>query len=244
MGGQASVNPLTAPQFQLPPDADAPRPLSRAATWAGAAGGIVTALVLAYLLAPQFGGPLSGFSESTVREQTERGGILAPLLFVVLLAACVVFAPIPNTPFHVAAGIIWGPVWGSLLAMAGMAAGSFVAYGLARRFGRKHVQRLAGRGRLGQMERAAGRVGPWAVFWARLLPATNYDWINYLAGLTAVRPLPFMVATLLGILPATVATVVAGAAIQHRPWVSAGLTAVWLAALLVSTAFIARRRRL
>jgi uncharacterized membrane protein YdjX (TVP38/TMEM64 family) len=57
-----------------------------------------------------------------------------------------------------------------------------------------------------------------------------------------MRFLPFAVATMLGILPATVATVAAGAAIERRPLVTLGITAAWLVAFVVSSMFIARRR--
>jgi uncharacterized membrane protein YdjX (TVP38/TMEM64 family) len=80
------------------------------------------------------------------------------------------------------------------------------------------------------------------VFWARLLPATNFDWINYLAGLTPIAALPFILATAAGTAPATVVTVAAGSAIGDNLALSVALTAAWVVAAGISALFVSRRR--
>ena len=83
----------------------------------------------------------------------------------------------------------------------------------------------------------------WIVFWARLLPATNFDWINYLAGLTGVRFWPFVLATGLGMAPATIATVVAGSTVEDHPVVALGIVVAWLVVLIVSWPLAVNRWR-
>lgn len=94
-----------------------------------------------------------------------------------------------------------------------------------------------------KLDQAQLPAAPWIVFWARLFPATNFDWINYLAGMTSMRAAPFVLATAAGMAPATIATVVAGAKIEDDPLVAVALIAAWLVALVVTWPFAVRKWR-
>lgn len=205
-------------------------------------GVLVVAAIGALLIASQFFDIIPGFSTAALRRRIDAAGPWGPVLFLALLVGSVVVAPIPNTPFFIAAGLVWGAWLGSLLSLAGMAIGSFLAFLLAQYLTRSTLRRLVGAQTFDRIEPWAKGLGPWAVFWARLLPVTNFDWINYLAGLTPMRLVPFTVATMLGIAPATIATVVAGAAMERRPLVTIVITAAWIIAFAISSTFIARRR--
>jgi uncharacterized membrane protein YdjX (TVP38/TMEM64 family) len=51
----------------------------------------------------------------------------------------------------------------------------------------------------------------------RLVPAIPFSVLNYLCGLSAVRFWPYLVGTVVGIVPGTVAIVVLGDAVTGRP---------------------------
>ncbi len=203
---------------------------------------VVAAVVAGALFAARISAMAPGVGAGSLRDQVESAGPAGPLLFIGLLAAAVIVAPIPNTPFFVVAGVIWGPVVGSAYAMAGLMAGSLGAFLLARLIPRRVVAAMVGRRAWGRMARASEAASPWAVFWARLLPATNFDWINYLAGLTPIAALPFILATAAGTAPATVVTVAAGSAIGDNLALSVTLTAAWVVAAGISALFVSRRR--
>jgi uncharacterized membrane protein YdjX (TVP38/TMEM64 family) len=209
-----------------------------ALSWLAAAGtvALVAAVVIVF-------SSLHGFSTASLRHRVDAAGPAGPLVFMVLLAACVVFAPIPNTPFYIVAGVIWGPIFGSAYTMAAVVAGSTAAFLLARVIPRAPIRRLMGAEARDKIDRARLPPAPWIVFWARLFPATNFDWINYLAGMTSMRLAPFVVATAAGMAPATVATVVAGAKIEDDPLVAIGLIAGWLAVLVLTWPFAVRKWR-
>lgn len=205
-----------------------------------AAGILVAGVLGGLLIAAQFVEIIPGFSTGELHRSIDAAGPWGPALFLGLLAGSVVLAPIPNTPFFIAAGLVWGPWVGSLLSLAGMAIGSMVAFLLAQYLTRSTLRRLVGAKTWDRIEPWSRGLGTWAVFWARLLPVTNFDWINYLAGLTPMRLVSFTTATMLGILPATVATVVAGAAIEDHPLVTLGITAAWVIAFALSCVYIRR----
>ena len=203
-----------------------------------AAGTVIVAVVLVVAMSA-----LPGVSAHSLRDRVDAAGPAGPLVFLALLVACVVFAPVPNTPFYIVAGVVWGPILGSLYAMVGAVGGSAVAFLLARVIPRGPIRRLMGAEARDKLDRARLPTAPWIVFWARLFPATNFDWINYLAGMTSMRLAPFLVATAAGMAPATVATVVAGAKIEDDPAVAITLIAVWFTVLVVTWPFAVSRWR-
>ena len=48
------------------------------------------------------------------------------------------------------------------------------------------------------------RYGKHTILICRLLPFISFDFISYAAGLTAIKPIPFLIATGIGQLPATI----------------------------------------
>lgn len=92
-------------------------------------------------------------------------------------------------------GVIVAAVIGNLL-------GAFIAYGLARRFGRRLVLgpgRYVGlsEGHLALADRFFARMGAWAVLIGRVLPAIR-TYISFPAGLARMDVLPFGIMTLVG----------------------------------------------
>src|ERR1700704_1491836 len=97
----------------------------------------------------------------------------------------------------------------------GNLAGSLVAYLLTKRYGEQVILSRAGRwmglsrGHLRLANRFFGRYGVWAVFLGRLLPVVR-TYISFPAGLSRVRLLTFITATLLGAIPWNFALAYAG----------------------------------
>ena len=88
--------------------------------------------------------------------------------------------------------------------------GAAVCFGLARFLGRDVVSRLTGKGVLQSVDQFFVSYGAKSIFIARLLPFVPFDPISYAAGLTGMRFVPFMIATGLGQLPATLVYSYAG----------------------------------
>ncbi len=126
----------------------------------------------------------------------------APLLYI-LVHVVVSLTFIPRSLIAVAAGVIWGVWWGSLLATLGCLAGASVGFLIARYLndGLIRPSQLPGFGRfLESLERGGWR----AVTMLRLVPVMPHTPVNYAFGLTSVGFLPYCVGTVLGSLPTTV----------------------------------------
>lgn len=155
------------------------------------------------VLAAQWGGL------AHVREVVTAAGAWAPALFVVLQASLTI-VPIPRTVFTVAAGILFGAVWGLALTLLGTALAAVAAYGLVRWAGAPVLAQHAERRQVRWLRARLDRSGLLAMTSLRLIPVIPFSVLNYAAGLAQVRVLPFALGTVLGVLPGTVAIVVLG----------------------------------
>ncbi|HEX6030630.1 MAG TPA: VTT domain-containing protein, partial [Tepidiformaceae bacterium] len=153
------------------------------------------------------------------------------------------FAPIPNAPIFIAAGLAWGPVIGTVYSMLGMALGSVIAFYVARWVGRRHLPRLVGAKAAARLDDLADRMGGRLVFWARMLPAVNFDYISFIAGLTSVRFWTFFLYSMLGMLLPTTVAVIAGDGLGKDFRITLTMGGLWVAGIAASAAFFWYRHR-
>ncbi len=114
------------------------------------------------------------------------------------------------TLLSVAAGVLYGPFAGIALVIVGANASALVAYGLGRGLGAELAGPALAHPRLaGVTGRLRERTFE-TVLSLRFL-FVPYDAVNYLAGASRLRPLPFVLATAIGSLPGTIVFVLFGA---------------------------------
>jgi uncharacterized membrane protein YdjX (TVP38/TMEM64 family) len=159
------------------------------------------ALVLAGISTIRFTPVGEVFTEERVLDlvETLRSLWWAPCLLVGLYAIVSAFG-LPPVPLLVA-GAAFGPVYGSITNIAGLTLGAFTAYWEARLLGREFVVRVTG-DRLRRAERLFERHGFWPMVQTRFLPIP-FSVVNFGAALAGVRPVFFMLATALGLVPST-----------------------------------------
>jgi uncharacterized membrane protein YdjX (TVP38/TMEM64 family) len=178
-----------------------------------------------------------------LRDWVDERGAWGPLLFIGFMALSVLFAPIPNAPVFIAAGLIWGPVVGTAYSMIGLLIGSAMAFYVSRWTGRRFLARLIGRKAAERLDNLAETMGGRVVFWARMLPAINFDWISFVAGFTAIRFWVFFLYSAAGMLLPTAVFVVAGDGLGSdiRKTLAAG--GAWLFGIVASAVYFWQRRR-
>ncbi len=124
--------------------------------------------------------------------------------------ALVTPTPLPKTVLTLAAGAVFGVGYGLVVVLVGATAGAVFAFYLARVLGREVVLRSFGSA-VGRVDAQAVRYGVWAVLVLRLVPVVPFTALNWVAGVTAVRFRDFVLATPVGMLPTTTATIAVGA---------------------------------
>ena len=161
-----------------------------------------------------------------------------PLLFILLytLRPLIFFSALVLT---VGAGFLYGPVLGILYTILGANLGASLAYLIGTFFGRGVLptdSTGSGEGRLQSYTDRLRNNAFETVLTMRFL-FLPYDLVNYLAGFLRVRYAPFILATVLGSLPGTVAFVLFGASTDGD--FSGGLPSVDARVLLASAAIFA-----
>ena len=130
------------------------------------------------------------------------------------------FLPFPAEIIAIANGMVYGPVWGSVITWVGAMAGAISAFALVRLFGRPLLVRLLPAHQLQQLGDWSRESGGLALLVARLIPAIAFNLVNYAAALAEVSWWTFIWSTGLGILPLTILLAVLGDSILELPmWI-------------------------
>lgn len=126
-------------------------------------------------------------------------GWFGPPILIIFNALQIVVAPIPAYAFFVAAGFLYGALWGGIYGTLGTLLGAATAMLLSRRFGRPWVVRIVGTSRLDRWNEMTNRRG-WLV-WGLLLLAPVGDIPYFLAGLSQVSVQRILLLTLVTRVP-------------------------------------------
>jgi uncharacterized membrane protein YdjX (TVP38/TMEM64 family) len=169
-------------------------------------------------------------------------GLWAPLLSVLLMVLQALVAPVPAFLIAVANGIVFGYA-GILVSFVGALAGAVAAFAIARALGSLLASMRRRRSRIEEHVRriSSGR-GFVIILVARLLPFVSFDVVSYAAGLSSIPLWKFLLATLIGMAPATVIYTVAGVGARSLEMSSRAVVLVSLGILLLSfTVWLIRR---
>ena len=146
-----------------------------------------------------------------LQRQLESQGIGGWVAFLGIQVIQVVVAMIPGEPIEILAGILYGPLWGTLTCMLGIFIGSIIVYLLVRKLGMPIVsifidpekfQNL----RILQDERRFERIA----FLLFFIPGTPKDLLTWAAGLIHIRPMRFFILSTIARLPSILTSTLAG----------------------------------
>lgn len=143
------------------------------------------------------------------------------------------FVPFPAELVAIANGMVYGPLWGTVITWSGAMLGAYLAFGLARLLGRRFVERMVREQDWRRVDSWVAERGGTTLLISRFLPVISFNLINYVAGLAGISWWTFTWATALGILPMTALMVVMGARMDTLPWqawliVLSGGVVLWL----------------
>jgi uncharacterized membrane protein YdjX (TVP38/TMEM64 family) len=167
-----------------------------------------------------------------LRDWAESVGPWFPLAFLMAHIVATV-APVPRTVFTLTAGLLFGPVWGVVIAVVASTTSAMIAMLLVRTAGWQ-LNRLVRHRSIDTVDERLRERGWRAILSLRLIPVVPFAAINYASGASAVRVLPYALATLAGLLPGTTATVILGDALAGHPGPLLALVSLCIGALGVT----------
>ena len=177
-----------------------------------------------------------------LRDWAASAGPWFPLAF---LAAHVVVTvlPFPRTAFTLAAGLLFGPALGVAIAVTASTVSALLALLMVRGLGWQ-LSKLVSHPAVEAVDARLRARGWAAVLSLRLIPVVPFSVLNYAAGASSVRVLPYLLATVAGLLPGTAAVVVLGDALTGTVSPLLAVVSLCTAALGVSgLAYETRRHR-
>jgi len=191
----------------------------RAAPWV--ITGLLGAAALGLLAFLVWTGPLHAAYQAiqglllNLREVVEPLGVLGALIILGVIVVQILIPPIPAPLVIFTVGAIYGPVWGFAICYVGSLIGYGLAFQISRRLGRRKVEALEDNNKaLARLEGFLDRHGAEAVFLLKLTPlAVSFDALAYVAGLTRIRFLDFMIAAGLGTIPGLFVTIQFGSTV-------------------------------
>ena len=157
---------------------------------------VIAAVIAAYLHRDQI-------SFATLDTWLGSLGLWAPIAYMILYALGTV-AFVPGMIFALAGGALFGPFWGSIWNLAGATLGATLAFLVARYVAGDWVARKAG----GLLKRAIDGIDAegWRfVALVRLVPLFPFNLSNYVLGLTRIPFYHYALATIVCMIPGTVA---------------------------------------
>jgi uncharacterized membrane protein YdjX (TVP38/TMEM64 family) len=174
---------------------------------------IFVLLLVAVVLAARFF-PLSLWLNSFLEWVRALGFIGALLYFFVYVLGTVLF--VPGTALTLGSGLLFGVLWGTLLVSLASVSGATLAFLIARSFGREWTRKRIERyPRFNIIDRAIGENGFKLVLLMRLQPVfLPFAILNYALGLTRVRLRDYVLASWIGMLPATTLYVYIGTSLK------------------------------
>lgn len=156
-------------------------------------------------------------------------GLLTPLIFL------------PRWPLAFIGGILYGLFWGTLLATFASTLGAWLHYGLSRSLLAPMTSRLKAKYRLERLHVPHNREFLF-IFLLRAFPLSSFVMTNLIAGALRMRPLRYVVASFLGMIPSSLMYAAGGKLVKkpepHYYYVAIGIVVAFIAATAVAQRFV------
>jgi uncharacterized membrane protein YdjX (TVP38/TMEM64 family) len=132
-------------------------------------------------------------------------GLAAPVISILLMILQAVIAPIPAYIITAANGIIFGLFWGVVISVIGALLGAILSFAITRYFYKNYSKQLLKESTTRDyIEKISSQHGFKVILIARLIPIISFDLISYAAGASTIKTSHFLLATFIGMLPATI----------------------------------------
>ena len=181
----------------------------------------------------------AGVGPGDAQQFVGGAGAAGPVVFV-LAGGVLGLALFPGHVIATVAGVLFGALAGTALALAAALVGAGLCMLTARRLGADAVMSLLGP-RARRWREWLATNGFSAVLASRLTPGLPSGPVNYLAGLAGIRPRAFLAAVALGALPKTIAYVALGGALSDPLSAGGAFAAALFVAAAVGGVLVSRR---
>jgi uncharacterized membrane protein YdjX (TVP38/TMEM64 family) len=145
-------------------------------------------------------------------------GPWSEVVFVLLQIAQVIAAPIPGEVTGFLGGYVFGKFLGVVLSTVGLTIGSYLAFILARTFGRPLIEKFVPNSTMQRFDYLLHHKAAFLVFLLFLTPGFPKDWLCYILGLGHLSTAEFLVIGGTGRLFGTILLTLGGSYLRHHQY--------------------------
>ena len=173
-----------------------------------------------------------------IKTYIQSWGAAAPLVFMAIQVAQVIFAPIPGEVSGFVGGYVFGATQGFIYSSIGLAAGSAINFGIGRALGFRYIRKVIPQKNLEKFDRFITHQGVIVLLGMFLFPGFPKDYLCIFLGATAM---PFKIFILLagfGRMPGTLMLSVQGAFLLEKKYgLLAGVLLISLVVVLIAVRY-------
>lgn len=167
---------------------------------------------------------------------------LSILIFIFFQVIVVILAPLPGELLLIAGGYIYGTILGAIYSLIGILLGSIIVFGISKFFGSALIELLIGPRRFTRLCSLVNhQKSDLAIFFLYLIPEIPKDILTYIAGLTPIDPLKFIIFSTIARVPCIIGSSYIGANLQQKNYLPVMILLV-LVGLLLLIVFLTRKR--
>ena len=149
------------------------------------------------------------FNSENITNFLEQYGIFAPLIFIFIYALATVLF-LPGLILTILAGVLFGPILGTISAITGATIGASLAFLNARYIANEKIENLIEGSKLEFIKKSVEEEGWKFVAFTRLVPLFPFNLLNYSFGLTNIKLREYIWSSFIFMLPGTFAYVYLG----------------------------------
>ncbi|MGQ0794420.1 MAG: TVP38/TMEM64 family protein [Deltaproteobacteria bacterium] len=167
--------------------------------------GAVAVVALIIILIRASGIKFSDLTPANIREYLLSFGVAkgAIIYLAIYIFSIRPFIPIPPTLYTFAGGLTFGPVLGTILTVVGATLNASLCFLIARYFGKGFVDKIA-KGKFEQFNEKLEKSGFKTLLLIRTSPVgPPFDLVSYASGILKIPFWSHLLATLIGVIPAT-----------------------------------------
>lgn len=181
-------------------------------------------------------------SRQAVEDGRQARPLATAVAFFLLYVVVAAFSVPGIVVMTLAAGALFGIIWGTVLASLASTLGATLTFLAARALARDAVQRRYGH-RLGRINEGFVREGAFYLFALRMIPVFPFLLVNAGMGLLPIRTWTYFWVSLVGMLPATAVFANAGTQLARLDGIEGILSPVLLLSLVATGLFPLLARR-
>lgn len=181
------------------------------------------------------------FLKNMVEENLFLAGVVYTILTII---GCVVLA-LPGVTFAIVAGLIFGPVLGTVLCSVATTLGAMLAFVVGRFFLKDSIKPMAMKNKYLKkwLFDESGNNELFVLMITRLVPIFPYNLQNFAYGVTDIKFSTYSIASLIFMIPGTAMYTVgtAGLADRENRWLYIGIAIVLAVGVMGGSAYLKRR---